>query len=362
MCHFSFPRVLSAAHLLLAAALPLVLMGARAQAAPATEPELLRELADGVIAPELTKAASTSQGLAEAVRDLCERKSEAGLKEAQQAWRQAYLAWRSAQPAMLQGRDYKAELLLEHWPANEAVLKGATADAELLHLLNSPDVRGFSGVEYLLFTPVSVAEATTQGRCAHLQAVVGEIANQAMANQQRWQGDAPAFVAAGDGEPYLLPGDALALVFARMINVTEEMLRDRLNTPSGFFTGESRADLLEAWHSGTSRQSFQASIDGLRRLLTGAGDGGIAALVAVKDGLVSKKNPQLAQDIRSQLERIDGRIAGLPDGDSLHSELQRKGKLLQSLYRDIEQLQKQIIEAALSLEIDVRGPNEDVMP
>ena len=109
----------------------------------------------------------------------------------------------------------------------------------------------------------------------------------------------------GDGEPYLLPGDALALVFARMINVTEEMLRDRLNTPSGFFTGESQADLLEAWHSGTSRQSFQASIDGLRRLLTGAGEGGIAALVAVKDGLISRKNPQLAQDIRSQLERID---------------------------------------------------------
>lgn len=330
-------------------------------AQPQTESELLVVLAGKGIEPGLAKAEATSHELAEAARSLCEQKEEAALKKAQMAWRQSYLAWRMAQPLLLQGKASKAEQLLEHWPANEAVLNGATSSKDLAKLLTAADVRGFAGAEYLLFAPAGVAEATTQGRCDHLQDVVAEIADQARANQRSWQQEAPAFVAAGDGKPYLLPGDALSVVFARMLNVSERLLRDRLNAPSGFFEGTAKAELLEAWRSDTSRQSFQASIDGLRRLMLGEGDGAIATLVAVKDGLISKKNPHLAEEIRSQFDRIDQQIAALKDGQLLHKELQKDAKVLKPLYKSIEQLQKLIIEASLSLEVDVRGPGETAM-
>jgi hypothetical protein len=329
-------------------------------AAQPSESNVLATQAKG-IQSGLDKAASTSRELAESARRLCEQKDGEGLKKAQLAWKAAYLAWRAAQPMMLQSKEYKAEQLLEHWPANEAVLNGATGSKDLAHLLANNDVRGFSGAEFLLFAPAGVAEATSQGRCDHLLSVVAEIADQATANQLRWLQDAPAFVAAGDGKPYLLPGDALSLVFARMLNVTERLLRDRLNAPSGFFEGAAKAQLLEAWRSGTSRQSLQATMNGLRQLLIGGDGGAITALVAVKDGLVSKKNPQLADDIRSQLTDIDKLIAGLNDGNLLYKELQKDDKVLQPLYKSIEKLQKQIIESSLTLEVDVRGPGETAM-
>jgi predicted lipoprotein len=348
-------RVLAALLIGLAASAPAVAAG------PQTESELLAVLADRAIEPGLARAAAASQELAASARNLCERRNDEALQQSRIAWKQAYLAWRTAQPMMLHGKAFKAEQLLEHWPANEAVLNGAVASKSLAHLLDNPDVRGFAGAECLLFAPADVAEATAQGRCDHLQSVVAEIADQAAANQLQWRREAPAFVAAGDGKPYLLPGDALSLVFARMLNVAERLLRDRLCAPSGFFEGAAKADLLEAWRSDASRQSFAASIDGLRRLLVGKGEGGVVDLVAVKDGLISKKNPRLAEDVRKQLDRIDEQLAGLKDGNMLRKDLQQDDKVLQPLYKSVEQLQKLIVEASLSLEVDVRGPGESQM-
>jgi len=344
-----------------AALIGLMASAPAAAAGPQTESELLAVLAGKAIEPGLAKAAAASQELAESARSLCKQKNDEALKQPRLAWKQAYLAWRTAQPMMLQGKEYKAEQLLEHWPANEAVMNGATASKELTHLLANPDVRGFAGAEYLLFAPAGVDEATTAGRCDHLQSVVAEIADQAATNQLQWRRQAPAFVAAGDGTPYLLPGDALSLVFARMLNVAERLLRDRICAPSGFFEGKAKTELLEAWRSDASRQSFQASIDGLRRLLLGNGEGAVVDLVAVKDGLVSKRNPQLAEDVRKQLERIDAQLAALKDGNGLRKDLQQDDKVLQPLYKSIEKLQKQIVEASLSLEVDVRGPGETQM-
>lgn len=330
-------------------------------AAELTESDVLAGLAGKVMQPGLEETAVASQGLAEAARLLCRQKDADGLKKARKAWREAYLAWRNAQPMMLEGKKARVEQLLENWPANEVVLDGATGSRDLADLLNNIDVRGFSGAEYLLFAPPGVSEATTEMRCVHLQSVVDEIAGQAERNRQQWRHEAGPFVAAGDGKPYLLPGDALSLVFARMINVAEQLLRDRLCAPSGFFEGTSKPDMLESWRSDTTRKSIRATIAGFRRILVGDGKDGITALVAVRDGLVSKKNPQLAADIGKQLETIDKRLDDLDDGILLHEQLGKDDQLLHPLYKSIEDLQELIIEASLTLEVDVMGPGESQM-
>ena len=335
--------------------------GSAVMAGGLTENDVLAGMARDAVQPSLDKAVIDSRELVGATRDLCSRKDDQSMKEARLKWGDAYLAWRTAQVAMFKGKEYRAEQLVDNWPANEVILNGAMNSKELLHLLANQDVRGFSASEYLLFAPADVAEATTESHCGHLQSIVDEIASQATANQRRWQQDAAAFVSAGDGKPYLVPGDALSLAFARMLNVTERMLRDRLCAPSGFFEGTSKPELLESWRSDTTRKSLKATIDGLRQVLIGDGAHGITALVATKDGLVSTKNPELAQEIGNQLSDVDKRLAQLDEGVLLYKKLQKDDQLLHPLYKSIERLQDLIVEASLVLEVDVRGPGESQM-
>lgn len=327
-------------------------------AAQLTESDVLASLAAKGIRPSLTEAADAAGRLSDASRHLCEQRDDAALASARDAWKKAYMAWRRSVPLQI-GPAGKLERQLGK-PINGMVLDAAVGDPGLRHLRKNQDVRGYAAVEHLLFVPAGAKAATAADRCAHLHDVTGEIAAVTGRARQEWdQGFGREFTAAGDGKPFLVPGDALSLALARALNTTETLLRDGIGMPSSFFEGAAKPDLLDAWRSNSTLDSFRATLEGLRLALTGDGASGITALIAVKDGLVYKHNPALASGIGRQIDRIDAVIAGLgATGPSLHAELKKKPATLKNLYKEVQKLQNQLVEASLVLELDVRSAVE----
>lgn len=345
--------------LVLTAALLASGSAASASAAPLTESQVLAALAGKGAQPSLTRVAGTAGKLDASARQLCEKRDAASLEQARGAWREAFLAWRRAE-TFLFGLGDKLKRPLGKWPAHEVVLDAAVKSKDFRHLRGNADLRGYAAAEYLLFVPKDAATATTAQRCDHLLDVTGEIAGLTGRAQQEWDKNfGKEFMSAGDGKPFLTPGDALSLAFAEMLNVTERLLRERIGMPSGFFKENVKPDQLEAWHSKSARDAFMATLEGFRLELMGDGTTSVARLVAAKDGLVSKKDPALAVDIGKQLDKIEKTIAGLGGRDlDLHTELKNNPTRLKGLYQQIQKLQDQLVEASLVLELDVRGSEE----
>lgn len=335
-----------------------LLASSGAAGAKPTESDVLVALADKGARPSLTQVADTAQKLSAATRQLCEQRDAASLGKTQDAWKEAYMAWRRAAPFLFGPADRLERQLSRQ--VHAVVLDAAVSQNELSHLRKNPDARGYAAVEHLLFSPGDAAAATAADRCAHLDDVTGEIAALTGRAKDDWdQGFGKEFVAAGDGKPFLIPGDALSLVLAKSLNTTEVLLRDGISLPSGYFEVEVKPELLDAWRSNSSREAFQATLDGLGLALTGGEPASVAELIATRDGVFSKKDPALAADMRKQFVKIRKTIAGLGGpGLALHAELKNQPAKLKSLYQQIQKLQDQLVEATLVLELDVRSAVE----
>jgi uncharacterized protein len=324
------------------------------QASPSTENDVLASLASKGIDTHLTKVVETASSLDNAIMLLCEKKDATSFKQAQSVWKDAYMAWRRAAPFLIEPANTLERYLGQ--PANDLVLKGVVESDNLADMRNGTDVRGYAGVEYLLFVPENATLATADLRCQHLAEISSEIVIRTTTAKIRWNKEfREGFVSAGNGLPYMVPGDALSLLVAELLNAMETVLRDSLLFPSNLFKGEAKPELLEAWHSKSSLDALQAVVDGLSVALTGNGDNSLTELIATKDGLTHKKDPALAKAIRKQLTKIQKSIDKLNKKDVvLYTQLQKDSKTLKRVYRDLRKLQEKVAEAILVLELDIR--------
>lgn len=328
------------------------------------ESDVLASLYRDGVQPSLARLGDATQQLNRSVAALCGRPTTGALDKARDSWRDAYLAWNAAKPFLFgPAVDMGLVKRLDDLPVHTQVLDAVVVKEDLGHLREESTVRGFGALEHLLYSAQDAQQATAGLRCRHLQDVSNEIATQCEQLQAAWaQEFAQQFLAAGDGKPFLIPGDALSLAFARLLNVTEVMLRDRIGIPSGFFKESTRPDYLAAWRSGQTVQMIEATLRGLRTALVADGASGFTRLVATKDGLVEKKNPQLAADIVDQLDEINDTLMDLREGHvDLHASVADKATTLKSLYKKVHALQAQLIEASLVLELDVRTPIEGMI-
>lgn len=314
-----------------------------------SEAQVLATLAHTGVRATLTDLSRTGGDLASAVGTLCAQPDETTLAQAREAWRAAYLSWRRAEPFLFGPvKALGLERRIGVWPPNIQVLEGAVTSSDLAPLLRTADTRGYAATEFLLFVPSDARTATADRRCAHLLDASREIAELTARAPAVWEADYERrFLAAGDGEPFLTPGDALSLPIASALNVTERMLRDRIGPASGIFEGEPDLQWLDGRHSDSARAGLGASLEGLRLMLV-EGETDIASLVATRDGVLSRRDPQLAASLERQIAKS---IAALGEDErALPDRLKR-------LYREVERLQQQLVEVSLVLELDVLPTN-----
>jgi len=85
--------------------------------------------------------------------------------------------------------------------------------------------------------------------------------------------------------------------------------------------------------------------------------------MATRDGLVEKKNPNLAAEIVSRLDDIGGLLAHLrKESPDLRAAVTEKPTTLRRRYEEVQSLQDQLVEASLVLELDVRIPTSILVP
>lgn len=324
-------------------------------AAQPSDLAVLRSLVSDSALPAISQVAETAAQLKTDVAELCENPTESALTKSQAAWTEAYLAWRRAEPFLF-GSAKKMDRYIGKWPANAIVLNAATESARLNHMLNAADSHGYAAIEELLFSPKSAASATTAGRCAHLKMITAEVAELTAKMQADWIADyAEQFMAAGDGNPYLLATDALAIIYSELLNVTERSLRYRIGAPCGYFRGPVKPENLEAWTSKNTISGYRATLAGIRLVMQAHSEAGIVDLVATRDGLVEKKNPALAAQITKQLAAMEKSLDRLAENaEPIELAITAKPKTLKPLYKQFQTLQDQLLEASLVLEIDVQ--------
>lgn len=329
--------------------------GPATSVAPAEPPAVLAAFVTQGAVPAMIRLAGEAEALDEAVRRLCSQSTEVDLDTARAAWRAAYLAWRAAAPYLFGPADeVTMKRRLGSWPVNEIVLDHVVASDEFSHMRGADDVRGYAAVEFLLFLPVDAASATADQRCPHLTDVSREIRELTAGVSRRWTGDyGTAFAGAGTPDsPVARQKDALALIFAEGLNVTERLLWDRIGVPSGFFRGSGslKLEVLEAPHAGLAREGLRETLEALQRLVAGMdGRPGLAALIATLE-------PARASDMVARTELALAALA--PDGteatESLSATLRRRPSRLKGLYRQIQALQDQLAATGETLQLPIQ--------
>ncbi|PHR27272.1 MAG: hypothetical protein COA36_09810 [Desulfotalea sp.] len=322
-----------------------------------TEAEVLAALATNSIDLHLSDVAKTAKQLQQASQTLCEQKDSQSLGAARDAWINAYISWRGASPYLIgPADDLKLDYKLGGWQSNDIIMEAVTSSSEYNYLRDNIEMRGYAAAEYILFVPKDPAATTTEERCSHLLSVTDEIANLTGSAKEKWDNEfREEFITAGNGLPFMVPGDALSLVVAETLNSTEILLRDRIGLPSNFFDADARPELLEAWHSKSTLKALEAAFNGISESLAGDGKASILNLIATQDGLTYKKDPALAKSIQKQLNTIKDIIAKLNKQQlNLYSELKNDPATLKQLYQQLQKLQEKIALAVLALELDIR--------
>lgn len=323
-----------------------------------SESHVLEVLATKAIDPALGEMAETALQLSQASEALCRDKEEASLSKARDAWREAYLSWRRSSPFLI---GPAAELSLPKriggWRANDTLYTAITSSDDFHYMRDNIELRGYAAAEYILFSASDPVSTATDIRCGHLLDVTREIAELTASANSRWHKEfREGFVNAGNGQPFLIPGDALSPVVAQVLNTTEVLLRDYIGSPSNFFEKKTKPELLEAWHSNTTGAALLAAVKGIAQALEGDEPAGILTLVATKDGAANKKDPALAKSIGKQLEKIEKTITELNNKHpNIHAELANNKSTLKPLYKQLQKLQDNIAKSALVLELDVRA-------
>ena len=320
------------------------------------ESAALSSLVKHAVLPSLQQLSHTAHIMRRDVNQLCQQPNEANLMQARESWKAAYMSWRHATPFMFGPAD-RLQRHIGQWPVEGVILDGILRSEELKSMRKNADVRGYAGVEFILFNYHNAQQVTANTNCEHLIDISNEIVTRVDHAQQQWQTDfAPTFLAAGDGQPFLLPNDALTLAYAEPLNLLERMLWNRIGLPSGFFNAPTKPQMLEAWRSRTSRQAMLASLEGLQLALNPE-ENSIINLIATKDGLVMKHDPKLANEINRQLAKCTKQLKQMDA--PLFDSLKQDDTLLQGLYQDLHQLQQLLSDASLVLELNVRSFDEN---
>ncbi len=337
----------------------LTMIPATALAGEQEQLDTLAALANTTLNEVVENFAQSAADLNQSVSQLCSQPGQEHLEQAQQTWRKALLAVRQAEPLRLS--DELKQVRTRTSITNAIVLDAALADKQLDDLLAQKDSRGYLAIEQMLFAPQDAAAATTPRRCTHLHKTAAEINAWAQQVLEQWQNHlAPGLRNTGDGQPYLTANEPLNLLMAGLLNSSEWMLRDRISVPSGFFETAAKPELLEGGVSDSAVAAYGATIDGMAAIL-GSPDNsaGLLYLVATQDGLISKKDPDLATDIVDQISEIKEVLTNLQEARlPLAEGLKHNNKVLKSLYKKVNKLQKLLVKASLVLELTVTEPDK----
>jgi predicted lipoprotein len=303
------------------------------------------------IATGYQSLATQAETLNQVAATYCETPSSSTRTAITKAWRDAFLAWQNVRfvdfgPAELGNRAWQ----FQFWPdaknligrkANALINQSKTVSPKMVSQAGVA-AQGFPMVEYLLFDkPLNQGNNAlpAEKTCQLLTSVTQTIRNNSRDLNSEWADFKPHY----SETPQYTDGTILGAM-----NTLEILETRRLATPMGL-TGTNKRSIYpaDAWRSGTSLATIEATLDGLKHYF----------LPAFSDLLRAGGHDDLASRVNAQFDEVLGHFPGinkpmaqlLAEDDAFHA--------LQSLYVDISQLVTLVNDqAAVSLGV-VRGFN-----
>lgn len=276
--------------------------------------------------------AASSADLGRTAQDYCEAPQPESKATLETSWRAAFMDWQRVRfidfgpieqnslawqlqfwpdPKNLVGKKARTWLTGDRAPDREAIKTDSVA------------VQGFPALEYLLFDeqPSKLGKALPHPKaCTLAVAIAQHVAGNAQQVSQDWNSFGQRFV----DEPRYAQDTVLAAMHA-----LEQMKVRRLAAPMGA-DGKSRRNpyLADAWRSGQSLGTIQASLEGLQALF----------LPGLKARLEGERQAALYDQFARQLDSTLERLASMPT--SLESLLADEAayRQLQLLLISVERL------------------------
>lgn len=252
--------------------------------AEADHAEVNRMLADKVITPTYIRYQESMQGLAPAVKVLCDTPNGSSLSAAQEAYKASADAWQRLQPIAFGPIEAKGlDARIHFWPD-----KHGTAGKQLSKLLAKPDpaalengvtgksaaLQSLAALERVLFDQAE-ALVTKDGdfACTLATAIAdyqGDLADEVL---DAWQGSHLAlFANVSDGnDAYYDAADATTDLFGGVAASLDNIVANKLERPLGKSLGKAKPKRAEDWRSGRSLPNIIANLETIRALYTEAG-------------------------------------------------------------------------------------------
>lgn len=303
------------------------------------------------IASGYQSLAAEAKTLNQVAATYCETPSPSTRTAVTQAWRDAFLAWQNVRfvnfgPAELGNRAWQ----FQFWPdaknlvgrkANSLIKQSETISPKMVSLAGVA-AQGFPMVEYLLFD-----KTLNQGKkalpaekaCELLTSVTQTIRTNSRDLNNEWANFKPHYFERAQYTDGTILG---------AMNTLEILETRRLATPMGL-SGTNKRSIYpaDAWRSGTSLATVEATLDGLKHYF----------LPAFSDLLRAEGHDEVADRVNAQFDEV---LAHFPDINKPLTQLLAEDNAfhaLQSLYVDISQLVTLVNDqAAVKLGV-VRGFN-----
>ena len=282
--------------------------------------DLLESLATNLIIPNFQALESSVNTLSDAADAFVENTDEANLAALQSAWEQAVTDHQHCSafgfgPANLSLGAYST--VLGVFPADEAQIEANILDTDFnLAASFDRDVRGFYGVEYLIYGNGSSAEIIAQfdqNRKDYLLLLIDELQTTFQEIVSEWQTSYLEEFIADDGTA---AGSSISLLYNEFVKDYENLKNFKVELPAGLTAGQSSSDptLVEAFYSGISRDLIIEHFESSKNIWEGESRSG-ASIMGFDDYLNAVTGgTDLVASTEEAIARIDNAIANLPVG------------------------------------------------
>ena len=299
--------------------------------AEAVHAAIARQSLEQYIRPGYAHLAESTEALNQSVAALCQKPSEAALKEAKGTFTATVEAWSLVEPIRFGSvaEQHRYERIF-YWPdpkglgarqVREALGKQDQTVTEAASLsVKSVALQGLPALEYLLYGDAAGALAKGGSdatfRCRFAETIAGNVAGMAKDITSGWQDGAPYTKA------YLEPGPAnsayhnekeVTLELFKTFTTGIEMVRDqKMAKALGTKPEQARPQLAPFWRSGLSFANMADNLQSVRDLFT---KGGFAQVVHDESAGVEDS---IAFDLNHAIEVLRG--IDKPIAEAVHDE------------------------------------------
>jgi predicted lipoprotein len=256
-------------------------------------------VADDVITPSLQALQREANTLHDAVQSQCKESTRIDRELLQARWKKLMQAWMRVEPfafgpVIANNRDFK----IHFWPIRKskaALLFDQSYTAEQMNEFSVAG-RGLAGLEYVLFdNKLTVSDIQ---RCRYLSQVSAQLLADTAAIEADWPAYAQKMKVIKSDNPYFLASqDVINLLFGKLIQHSEGILKRKLAVPIGIKTkGKPKPYKSESWRSGNSLSNLQANLDSYDALLA-------------ESAWVGFQDNEQASKVHSGVKALQGHIA-----------------------------------------------------